>query len=329
MTEEKYEKLYFSLGENFGQLVTDIAREKAWNDCKEAEAILFLMDNFDMSKEYARDIVHGKLKLETCEDGKTVKTKPDNFTPPDFEKLKKEIEKEAKHVFKNNNSKRSWMQSIYSFFNEEEINIAENMARDILETLNYNVLSAKKKLLILENFRNNVRQRLRHVFTREFSEYKKDENCQKLDSEVLEELKKNALSKIASSDMDEKSKRHIMRVMEGQTEAMTKDIPAEVDNKFKYDTGWLSPEGIYYGCKPGQHIALSETIVTDILGIETTTDYETYLENQDWAKCTDKDWWHVENLTTQQKLTIRNWAKVWSDDNIINLNGTNVFVDEI
>jgi hypothetical protein len=36
--------MYFTIGDSFGDLITDLAREKTWNDLKEGDAIIMLIE---------------------------------------------------------------------------------------------------------------------------------------------------------------------------------------------------------------------------------------------------------------------------------------------
>ena len=46
----------------------------------------------------------------------------------------------------------------------------------------------------------------------------------------------------------------------GRTDAMKHGVPMIEDNDFQFATGWLSPDGHYFGCEYGQHIYLAEKL---------------------------------------------------------------------
>lgn len=137
------------------------------------------------------------------------------------------------------------------------------------------------------------------------------------------------MSYIATSDLPEETKRRLIRVADGQADAMEDKVKIKEDKNFEFDTGWLNTKGIYYGCKPGQHIYLADLLRERFFPKENKHDSQRCLEAYDWIKCTGKKWWYVGDslLTPEQMNTIKLWGEKHGEP--IMWNGKKVMIAEI
>lgn len=331
--------LHFGIGESFGALMTDMAREKAWYGCQRAEGILFLMRGLGgIDMETAEKVVDGKLKLVTNDDHKTLHEEKDNWTPPDFKKMLKEIAGYMKYggyvlddgKFKNSiregstayraSRPHSWR----DFLSEQEqlnISIEAQRINELLETNIWKAKDAARQFkewlhaLMLEN-------------SQRFKSYEKMEDkaaavtagTSSLNtSDILEELKEDTKARIAAMPMDPEMKERMLRL----TDSQFHDADIKEDPEFKYDTGWLDREGHYYSCELGLHIALADKIVKELLP-RTSMEGESYmaqaknaerlLEELGWMKCTGRHWYTTEKPPTEAQIrAFKRWCERWTD----------------
>ncbi|MEA3558942.1 MAG: hypothetical protein U9R75_06780, partial [Candidatus Thermoplasmatota archaeon] len=87
----KTEIVHMTCGEGLGALVTEIAREKAWNDCNYQSGIVFITDGLmGVSNDQAREVLDGKKKFVTNVKKQTLEMVKDDWSPPDFKTMRKE-----------------------------------------------------------------------------------------------------------------------------------------------------------------------------------------------------------------------------------------------
>jgi hypothetical protein len=324
--------LHFGIGESFGALMTDMAREKAWYGCQRAEGILFLMRGLGgIDMETAEKVVDGKLKLVTNDDHKTLHEEKDNWTPPDFKKMRKEIseymkyggyivedsgkfvklEREGSAAYKAR--PRSWRDMLPE---RDQLNITLEAQRinELLETNIWKALSAAKQFknwlddLMIEN-------------SRRFKEWEDSDTRETADvmgtTSILEELKEDTKARIAAMPMDPEMKERMLRL----TDSQFHDADIKEDPEFKYDTGWLDRDGHYYSCELGLHIALADKIVKELLP-RTSMEGESYmaqaknaerlLEELGWMKCTGRHWYTTEKPPTEAQIRVfKHWCEKW------------------
>ena len=320
-----------SLGKNFGAMFTDMVRQIAWYECKRDRAIVMLVSSMiDMRVDHAESIIDGKMKLETIDDGRKCEMIKDDWEPPikEIEEKKRKIEDVLAYiqfpnyeVIDNRPIRASW----FTFLLEEEQLRLHEFGRTVIQLIETNIWEAYREAMLLKEVA--------------FSAMK--ENSKKLGESIIRgrelkdnqfnilgEFKKEAMSNIATSDMPEEAKRRLIRVVDGQDDAMQGKVEIWKDNKFEFDTGWLNTKGVYYGCKPGQHICLADLLQERFYPKENN-DSQRCLEDYDWIKCTDKKWWYVgENLLTPEQMkTIKLWAEKYGEP--IMWNGKKMMISEI
>jgi len=335
----------FKLGSDYGRLLTETARDKAWNDGNESDAVIFLMDNLHgMSTDQARRIVNGKKKLETAENRLDVDLIDDDWEPPmkDINAAKNEVYEICNMVIREKDFHGvahyvGWQGFCDSGYEGQRMGEMKSVAYSIKE------LADVKPMKALEKARELKEQYI--ALATEISEwqFERQELTSKMSyleldkmrkaseghdmSGVLDEMKADMMAKIATSDMDEESKRRLIRSTKGITDAMERGADIEEDKKFHNDTGWLSPDGKFYGCEYGQHIPLGHALAEKFYPDESV-EAEGRLEGHGWAKVGIKQWYFVQGkFTVKQVASIKKWAKVHG--NPIILNGCDYDVSEL
>lgn len=320
--EEEVQYLHFSLGENFGQLITDIAREKAWYDCHESAGILMLIEGVGVSPDEARAVVHGKMKLVTNKDKKTVHLTEDNWTPPDFKKMREKISKaitKAQEIIEID----GWQKDRLILSEKEKLQVQIEI-KDIKELTEMNIWKGHQRAIDLERWmldiHNQNRERLREIYA---DIKKKKKQIKKFEKEtvpnIMEEVKQNAIEHIEMSNLLPENKERMKRLV-NNTDKVVDEI--KEDPTFESDTGWLDREGHYWGCELGLHIQLAERLAELFFPITVTAEdashphinrnAERKLEEEGWMKCTGRIWYETEKKPTHAQMrTFDKWCQKW------------------
>jgi Fe-S cluster biosynthesis and repair protein YggX len=315
---------YFRLGENFGQMITDLVRERAWQECQRDAAILILVENMDMAPDLAREIIDGKMKLVTNKDKVTVRAVKDKWKHPNFEGMEKEVEtlmKEARSVlYPDMPSGTSAQLRMLTDKEQDEMRVA---LRDVKEMLRMNVRKALERAKFLVEWiesatnyesREHIIQRMQ--IEAGVGDFKPDEEGGNEEHDPLSGIKDDAKARIENSDLDDEAKAR----MKGLIDSQGKEADVFEDKEFKYDSGWLDREGHYWGCPIGLHIDLAGELVEKFFSPqEGNTDYqrarnaERFLEEEGWMKCTGRQWYETEKPPTpSQKSTLKKWCEKWT-----------------
>lgn len=332
--------LTMGIGENFGNLFTEMVRNTAWMDCKRDKAILMLlkaMQGMDIGQ--AETIIDGKNKLVTKDRGGCSMVEDTEWSPP-YERIKEMKDAIAK-VFNyigfpaSTSNKKPLGGCWYDHLTSRDSAKLDDEARIISQLEETNIWQAGSRAKFLQDYaehimRENAKSRgdsfratklKRTVLT--------DAEQVKVNNGLLDEMKAMAISNIAQSDMPEDMKKRMIRVADGQIDAMQGKVQIVEDEKFVFDTGWLAPNGVYYGCKPGQHIDLSDQLAKANLGQEAGMNAEYSLEQAGWAKCSGTNWYFSSRtkLTKKQLDTLFDWSLKWGDP--IQWNGSTMPFKEI
>jgi Fe-S cluster biosynthesis and repair protein YggX len=315
---------YFRLGENFGQMITDLVRERAWQECQRDAAILILVDNMDMPVDLARQIIDGKMKLVTNKDKVTVRAVKDKWKHPDFEGMEKEVNtlmNEARSVLYPDMPRgTSGQLRMLTDKEQDEMRVA---LRDVKEMLKMNIWKAleRAKFLIewIESATNYESRR--HVIQRMQIEAgvgdfgPADEEGENEEHDLLADIKADVKARIEEMPLDPEQKERLLRLADSQG----KDPDLVEDPTFEHDTGWLDREGHYWGCEMGLHIAFADKLVGKFFPIEGDTssqrarNAERFLEEEGWMKCTGRVWYETEKPPTpSQKSTLKKWCEKWT-----------------
>lgn len=314
---------YFRLGENFGQMITNLVRERAWQDCNRDAAILILVENMDMEADLAREIIDGKMKLVTNKDKKTVRAVKDNWKHPDFEGMEKEVEtlmNEARGVLYPDTPRGQSGQ--LRMLTEEKADEMRVELREVKEMLKMNIWKALERAKFLvawiesaTNYesREHIIQRMQ--IEAGVGDFKiADEEGENEEHDPLADIKDDAKERIENSDLDEESKARMSALIDSQG----KDADVFEDKEFKYDSGWLDREGHYWGCAIGLHIDLAGKLVEKFFRVPDTDNQsarnaERFLEVEGWMKCTGRQWFETEKPPTpSQKNTLKKWCEKWT-----------------
>lgn len=248
----KTEYLHFKLGEGAGQLVTDIAREKAYQTGNENEAIVFLLDGFQGIDSYqARDIIRGRKKLVETPDGLSVTFEDDDWKPPFDTKMV-----------------------------EHEVNEAVQFCTDLLRPRGsrgplggcwYDALPKEQRLDLVVR----ARDLLKMV---KLCPAKALKDAKWLKELAMERMKVNA-KRIGDNIRRTRRRseaRHNKKIVEKEPE---KRLP---DN-FDLPTGWLSPDGKWFSCIGMEHISTADTLAHQY-NIKGEDLPEKLLEQRGWMK---------------------------------------------
>jgi hypothetical protein len=321
--------MHFRLGGNMGKQYTEMLREKAWYDCKRADAILEGMDILHgISRAQVESILDGKKKLITADDKIYMKVVKDDWTPPDYKKMEKEIHEVLQFVgFERGNVERYKRRG--SFYNwsdmlpESERLQLDSEASAVLEIMNWNIWKAHSMSRSLKSYAEYLMKlnSKRFVANAELIDTKfklgmgTPEDSQDMQVigktlDVLEELEKDAITNIATSDMPEEMKRRLILVAKGQSDARRFGVNITEDKEFKFDTGWLNPKGVYYGCQLGQHIEMGEKLAKTYYADAISGNYERTLETHGWVKVSGGQWLSPVStkLTKAQLDSIFDWC---------------------
>lgn len=303
--------MYFTIGDSFGELITDIAREKAWNDLKEGDAIIMLIEGLGCDTDQAREIIHGKKKFVTNPDHKTVRLVDDNFTPPDFEGMRQVIKQAI--IDAENCLVRAKKGLLYIYMGDIANITAE--IQNIKELTKIHIWKAHERAKGMNQWILDIHNRNREDLREKFE----DIHAKPLgfpttkdgpDPDLMEMLKADTKAKILSVPGDPEQKARLLRLVDSQG----KDPIIFVDSKFKFDSGWLTREGIYYGCELGLHRPLADKLVEKFFAKEVgdtePRDTQYFLEEKGWMKCTGGQWFETEKAPTPQQLAA---MKKWSE----------------
>ena len=307
---EKVEHLHFSLGEDFGQLITDLAREKAWNDCKEGDGIIMLIEGLDCSPDQARAVINGKKRFVTNDDHVTLGFVDDDWTPPDFKGMQKEVDSVLEDAEKLLETVES---TCYSYLmSERDRCIIRGDIADVRELAELNLWKAGSRLACLKDWASDIRGRMNEdtigdkarKVTGEFNE---DDD---FDLDPLKALAEDTKARIDSMPMDPEMKERMKRLADSQLISGDHEKVVE-DLKFKSDTGWLDRDGRYWGCELGRHIPYAEKLMVMFFP-DTEGDGEKILNKFGWMKCTGKQWWTGELAPdAAQQKTFKKWVRKW------------------
>jgi Fe-S cluster biosynthesis and repair protein YggX len=313
---------YFRLGENFGQMITDLVRERAWQECQRDAAILILVENMDMAPDLAREIIDGKMKLVTNKDKVTVRAVKDKWKHPNFEGMEKEVEtlmKEARSVLYPDMPRgTSGQLRMLTDKEQDEMRVA---LRDVKEMLRMNVRKALERAKFLVEWiesatnyesRQHVIQRMEiEAGVGDFNP-DGDDKAEKFDP--LADIKADVKARIEEMPLDPEQKERLLRL----TDSQGKEADVFEDKEFKYDSGWLDREGHYWGCPIGLHIDLAGKLVEKFFRVPDTDNQrarnaERFLEVEGWMKCTGRVWYETEKPPTpSQKSTLKKWCEKWT-----------------
>lgn len=340
--------LYMRLGEGFGKLLTDMVREKAWYDCKRADAILLLIDGLHgFDSKYAKQIIDDKKKLVTAKDNIHTDLVDDNWTPPiaRIEEAKKKIEEVLLFIgFTRVAGARepiggTW----YDQLPEEKLLTLHVEARYVKEMMNYNIWKAKDMADFLhelamsymiensENFKAKIKRGKELASSAGIT----GKRSKKVQSEVFDQIEKDVMVKIATSDLPDEQKKRLIRIQHGQMEVWKGSVrfSLEPDTEFENDTAWVDRVGNYYGCGLGQHIAFAQILADRYFPDDEAgrKNAEALLEDKGWLKCTGKQWWFADHPlrkpTMSQIDTVERWSKKYGEP--VQWNGAKRMVCEI
>jgi len=301
----------FRLGSDFGAQTTEHARCVAHLEFQKEKAIIYLMDMcVGMTTDQARQIIEGRKKLVTSgpSDFDYI---DDDWTPPRPAITPEEVDDICSKIIDYHN----FGEGVYTTWKDlaEKSRDMQNIhseARELLRFAKFDPIFAVERakflkmryiseMLTLSEFCRplipGVDVKLQHPKHETI-----ERELRKTDS-LYEEMKNDLMEKIATSDiMDEEMKRQLIRSTKGITDAMTKGTKIELDEDCVNDTGWLAPNGDFYGCEYGQHIPLGQKLAIKFYSDEKG-DHEQRLEDNGWVKCGIKRWWFVgEKLTEEQ-----------------------------
>lgn len=286
--------VHFKLGKNFGKVITQLAREMAWEDGNIEKAVLMLVEDLQgITSALAREVVQGKKKLITLDDSQ-VGLEEDDWAAPDLDLMKRYVEDTTGLVLNLSISKREEIQDRYI-----------QMAWEIREWAKTNVVRAFKKAKVLRE------------------ELLEDEFWRKKDTQHYGGLLATTVARIQTSVTDPELKERLSRVAVGKMISASGQFEVAPDEKLTSDTGWLDVEGIFYGCGLGMHIALAERICDRLY--PDAQNAEEWLEKVGWVKCTDGEWWYLreEGVTKKQMETLKKWAGI---HNLLSLRWNHKFV---
>lgn len=345
--------LHFGLGDTGGDLITNLVRQVAWWESNRDRAILMLLKSFQgLEIHHAEQIIDGEFKLVTKDRGTVEMVKETDWKPPyaEIEEANKVINDAFAYISFPTGKKvlgGTWFNHL-----PEVVRLQlHNEAIQISKLRQTNIWEAKHRASFLhewalEEMRKNavlMGEKFKSVKETKEKRFKRIKEREKMFDDTLDLLKAEAMTNIALSDMPMEEKERLLRITDGQVDAMKGKVKIEADTEFKFDTGWLTTDGTYYGCKPGQHIELSRLLAEKIFPKErkeqknlkdgeffkADRNPEEVLERNCWIKCTGKKWFYSgqEKLTPEQIGAIRGWAKVWGEP--IWWNGSEVSVSEL
>jgi len=335
----------FGIDPNFGQMFTEMVRQRAWWECERDKAKLMLLESLKgITGKQADDIIDGRMKLVTVNRG-TVESVEDNWTPPyeEMETARAYIEETllfCKVHTESFNEEKSCFQTVNwawadmlpkgdkLFLMNESDAIRDLMKRNIWEAKSraYTLRKVAHDMMIANS--GDFKEKRQRAKDRE-----KEERSDTIRGSVLDRVYDGAKQMIENSDLDPEMKERMIRINEGQKQRMkegeTKIVP---DAHYDFDTGWLDRNGIYYGCEVGQHINLAQELAKRFVNPKTKNG-ERDLEVAGWVKCSDKRWYYAPDddlpLNELQCKVLEEWAEVWAKDGKIKWNGIMLNVYEV
>jgi len=334
--------LHFSLGDGFGEMVTNIAREKAWYTLKEGDAILMLIENLDVTPDQAREIIHGKKKLITNDDHKTVSLIDDNWTPPDFTKMKKEIHRyieNAENLLEKANKGKLFIYSDDERYINAEIWRIRRMREVNIWEAHEQATALERMILDIHNeHREEARERFKDTKVRKefMGNPVLDDDTQEIFDEldeIIDEAEKDLFTEQqkAALDAERKAVTHFKEVMAKRSpidavkeNAMLQIATSDLDPKFKeramrYIEGMDQPIKIKVDRtfeydtgwldREGKYYSCEigqhirlADMLVDEFYPNVTGDPEQILEERGWMKCTGASWYETKRRPTQAQL---------------------------
>lgn len=291
-------ELHFSLGDSFGEMFTNLVREIAWEDCHRETAILKVMRAVHgIELTDAEAVVDGSKKFITAPDHISVGLVEDNWIPPDLEAMKSETIEFARtvlglpYILKTGGSWYDNLDDRDQALLMIDARIAISMAEE----------NPRKALELKRQLEGTVEGLQMEVVTEH----------RRMVGDAQANLLQDMQARIIMSDMPPEMAERMIRVSDGMLEGMFHGVEVAVDLDYEMDTGWLTPEGTYYGCAPGQHIPLAHKLVETYFHDEEG-DAEQILEFAGWVKCTGSHWMKPleKPLTPEQKKAIAEWSAV-------------------
>lgn len=347
----KHGTMTMGLGETGGQLITDLVREVAWEQCKRDKAILMLLKSFHgLEVHHAEQIIDGEFKLVTENRGTVKMVEETDWKPPYAEiKEAEKIIEDAFAYIQYPNARKKVLGGTWFDYLPEDIRFKLHYeAIQVSNLRQTNIWEARQRASFLhewalEEMKRNavlIGNKMKRAKQSMAEREKRMKEGKDQFDDVLDMLKADAMTNIALSDMPPDMKERMLRITDGQVDAMKGKLKIEADPEFRFDTGWLTTDGTYYGCKPGQHIELSHLLVERLFPMEKKEEKdgrmfkvdrnpELVLESNCWIKCTGKKWFYSgqEKLTPEQITAIRGWVTVWGEP--IWWNGSEVSMSEL
>lgn len=301
----------FRIGEGFGKLVTDIARENLTENGDLDKGVSFLTGSFGMSEENALSVISGdSILVENVKD-QTVELQPAQEDSPKFDIVAWLVAKHASFI-KDAEDWLSCVQNIdlsrkgpvcevnlrlsalIKYYWDGDVEDLFSHIDDDLDNLRYLVTGVRNFLDKYCGFLN-LYNRILVLFSDKFRDAKKPEVCE----EVIALNKAVGALMMGQADRDTSDAyltyydERLKRYLETEQELSSPDFQVEpVSITDGYDAGWLAPNGDYYGLR-GEvsnllHIRIASAlqakgIIPTPLPIDCTSP-ERWLETNGWVK---------------------------------------------
>lgn len=300
----KTETVHFTLGENLGDILTRISREKLLYDYNPSKAVSVITDALiGCPNDIALKIIKGDIVLYTAADGETLNATEYDSSMTDKEILnysdianqwKSDIEFTAKEM---NNAIVSFIKETYNskyynvgidykkfigalYNNDDSISFDDSNDVDIFIEDTKNLFNSIKEFIEISNKKINVIKWMHENYPNEVS----------ISTEYIPlELSTLILN---VTDLSDSNINAIVKRMRIKNDYIKENIVLSDDIEpvnilDLYDGGWLSPDGVFYGMDGEYsdliHITIADKLMRQNIIPQTTTP-DTWLSKNGWVK---------------------------------------------
>lgn len=337
MSEAKY--VHFTIGEDFGKTIVNIAHEKLYCDYNPVKAIQAITESLmGCSKELALQIIKGDYMLCVNVDSQDcyLTERDVNDTEYPFIDVYEWYENKSKDIIRKGKLIKGMIEQIMSGVKDRLIinvdfkdiikYINTDNAEDLIYGLTSNVeverltscIEVSKKFITDTILCEGTMNWLRFTYPDSFKDKALHE-----EREPILMFVQNRLTQLLKSDFDEFEKEYedVKKFCDASIaieKVLSKGIEP-VDIMSNYDAGWLSPEGVYYALN-GEianmlHLQIADALqeIGVIPNNEDIVCKDAWLEQKGWVKIHDNNINFAGNLNSRIGLKNVNMTQIQVD----------------
>lgn len=298
--ETKTEIHTFRIGEGYGQMMTDLAREKSWETGSFNDGVVFLIESFYMPLEMAKKVVNGELKMVENIDKQDLSLVEDNWSPG-IEGLKEELE--------------AFISDVMLCWRKADMGTPVHYWKDVVTIcgiqykLGYDNLS--KVMVETYGIRNMMNFNIKNAHSEMRSVLWSIDDF-KVTPEGIELWKTGQVDEFnIPTEVDRAEVDDVKPIEEPQF----KDVEIIDDTKnIDRPNGWLSPEGKFFSCEVMEHTRLAMRLA-EKYGLTVADPQQDLMQMYGWWECTYGGRWMnltIRRISQKQVDFLLSWLEKYS-----------------